>query len=152
MHRKMVGFLYTLELLIAYISAPAAKILTKKIHNLACSGELCIAGGCDDSAHDAEGGLVPMMGGRPSAGAQSKKAAKQGSAREPSWRWYDARARVALRRVAMWLNVPNLKLVTFECLLAQQAQVRHRTLPLCSEASPWLCTAGSVHAEQMIRL
>ena len=38
----------------------------------------------------------------------------------------------------MWLNVPNLKLVTFECLLAQQAQVgylRHHTLRLRSEAS-----------------
>jgi len=53
----------------------------------------------------------------------TKKAAKHGHAREPSVRWYDARARVALRRVGMWLNTPATKLTTFECLLAQQAQV-----------------------------
>ncbi|CAK0785406.1 hypothetical protein CVIRNUC_008615 [Coccomyxa viridis] len=69
-------------------------------------------------------------------GAQSKKAAKQGSAREPSRRWYDARARVALRRVAMWLNVPNLKLVTFECLLAQQAQAPEGKGEVVKD-SPW---------------
>jgi hypothetical protein len=57
------------------------------------------------------------------AGKVTKRAAKQGVAREPMVRWYDARARVALRRVATWLNVPHAKLGTFECLLAQQSQV-----------------------------
>lgn len=57
------------------------------------------------------------------AGKLTQKAAKHGHAREPSVRWYDARARVALHRVALWLNIPDTKLTTFECLLAQQAQV-----------------------------
>ena len=61
-------------------------------------------------------------------GKLTQKAAKQGHAREPSVRWYDARARVALHRVAMWLNVPCNKLTTFECLLAQQAQVSTSTI------------------------
>ena len=38
-------------------------------------------------------------------------------------RWYDARARVALRRVVLWLRVPDAKLGTFEAMLAQTAQV-----------------------------
>ena len=56
---------------------------------------------------------------------------------QPAVRWYDARARVALRQVALWLAVPAPKLAVFECMLAQTAQViglqevsfrRHRTL------------------------
>lgn len=43
--------------------------------------------------------------------------------------WYDARARTALKKVAMWLNVPWTKVATFECLAAEQAQVScHLTL------------------------
>lgn len=40
--------------------------------------------------------------------------------REPSVRWYDARARSALRRLAVWMNVPWRKVATFEHLLAYQ--------------------------------
>ena len=38
-------------------------------------------------------------------------------------RWYDARARTALKKVALWTNVPWTKMSTFECLAAEQAQV-----------------------------
>ena len=38
-------------------------------------------------------------------------------------RWYDARARTALKKVALWTNVPWTKMATFECLAAEQAQV-----------------------------
>ena len=38
----------------------------------------------------------------------------------PRVRWYDARARTALRRVASWLNVPWPTVVNFEHLLAYQ--------------------------------
>ncbi|CAL8463668.1 g3202 [Coccomyxa elongata] len=51
------------------------------------------------------------------------KEPKQSNFQEPGVRWYDARARVALRRVALWLRVPSSKLPVFECLLAQEAQV-----------------------------
>ena len=45
-------------------------------------------------------------------------------------RWYDARARTALKKVALWLNVPWTKVATFECLAAEQAQVwSHLMLP-----------------------
>ncbi len=53
---------------------------------------------------------------------KKKKAAGEG--RAPVVRWYDARARAALVRAALWLQVPQSKLVVFECLLAQEAQVR----------------------------
>ena len=96
------------------------------------------------------------------AGKVTKRAAKQGVAREPVVRWYDARARVALRRVATWLNVPHAKLATFECLLAQQAQVStfHAsnaclapTLSKCGPTDEFLlpailmgCALGMLHA------
>lgn len=35
-------------------------------------------------------------------------------------RWYDARSRMALRRVAAWLNVPWPTVANFEHLLAYQ--------------------------------
>ncbi|CAL8467974.1 g7512 [Coccomyxa elongata] len=38
----------------------------------------------------------------------------------PRARWYDARSRIALRRVASWLNVPWLTVANFEHLLAYQ--------------------------------
>ncbi len=63
------------------------------------------------------------MAGR--AGKQeSKQSGKEGGKEQPvAVRWYDARARVALRRVALWLRVPAAKLCTFECMLAQTVQV-----------------------------
>ncbi len=42
---------------------------------------------------------------------------------QPVVQWYDARARVALRWVALWLRVPAAKLAVFEAMLAQTAQV-----------------------------
>lgn len=46
-------------------------------------------------------------------------------------RWYDARARVALRMMAEWMRVPWAKMTIFESLLAEQAQVmRALTFPL----------------------
>ena len=38
----------------------------------------------------------------------------------PRARWYDARSRIALRRVASWLNVPWPTVANFEHLLAYQ--------------------------------
>ncbi|KAK9845449.1 hypothetical protein WJX81_006684, partial [Elliptochloris bilobata] len=49
----------------------------------------------------------------------------------PRVRWYDARARTALRRVAAWLNVPWTKVATFERLLAYQLMLPER---LCAKA------------------
>ena len=43
--------------------------------------------------------------------------------RQVEVRWYDARARTALKKVALWTNVPWTKVATFECLAAEQAQV-----------------------------
>ena len=48
----------------------------------------------------------------------------QGQDRKVEVRWYDARARTALKKVALWTNVPWTKMATFECLAAEQAQVR----------------------------
>ena len=58
--------------------------------------------------------------GNESAGnADNAKAA----ARQVEVRWYDARARTALKKVAVWTNVPWSKMAVFECLAAEQAQV-----------------------------
>ena len=46
------------------------------------------------------------------------KAKKQ---REAAVRWYDARARVSLRRMAAWLAIPWDRIATYECLLAEAA-------------------------------
>ena len=40
----------------------------------------------------------------------------------PRVRWYDARVRTALRRVASWLNVPWPAVGNFEHLLAYQVR------------------------------
>lgn len=55
------------------------------------------------------------------------------SSHPPRVRWYDARTRTALRRVAAWLNVPWATVANFEHLLAYQlllpqepGQVRNR--------------------------
>ena len=56
-------------------------------------------------------------------------------------RWYDARSRVALRRVAHWLNVPWAKVAAFERLLAHAcAHGGPSSLP-ASASSPSLSTA-----------
>ena len=59
-----------------------------------------------------------------SSATQQKPAEGQSSARQVEVRWYDARARTALKKVALWTNVPWTKIATFECLAAEQAQVR----------------------------
>ena len=41
----------------------------------------------------------------------------------PRVRWYDARVRTALRRVASWLNVPWPAVGNFEHLLAYQVHL-----------------------------
>lgn len=46
-------------------------------------------------------------------------------------RWYDARARVAVRRVAEWLNVPWGKVAAYECLLAEQSLQVSPSAPVC---------------------
>ena len=53
----------------------------------------------------------------------------QEAVQQPVVQWYDARARVALRRVALWLHVPAAKLAMFEAMLAQTAQVPASILP-----------------------
>lgn len=59
-----------------------------------------------------------MRGGAPCAGADIAKGKK--AERVPRVRWYDARVRTALRRVASWLNVPWPAVGNFEHLLAYQ--------------------------------
>ena len=56
-----------------------------------------------------------------SASGNADRAAK--AARQVEVRWYDARARTALKKVAEWTNVPWSKMAVFECLAAEQAQV-----------------------------
>ena len=43
---------------------------------------------------------------------------------QPQLRWFDARGRVAIKRVAQWLNVPWQVVAKYECLVAQEAEVR----------------------------
>lgn len=55
-----------------------------------------------------------------------KKAKKKRESRQAAVRWYDARARVSLRRLSVWLVVPWDRVATFECLFAESAnQVSH---------------------------
>ncbi|KAK9823941.1 hypothetical protein WJX72_006533 [[Myrmecia] bisecta] len=65
-----------------------------------------------------------VSGAAPEGAAQaaSPEEASEGKPRTPNVRWYDARARVALQRLAAWLHVPWGKLAMYECLLAEQAQ------------------------------
>ena len=56
--------------------------------------------------------------------AKKSKASKQ---REAAVRWYDARARVSLRRMSAWLVVPWDRVATYECLLAEAA---NQVMPL----------------------
>eukprot|EP00891_Asterochloris_glomerata_P004921 jgi/Astpho2/4921/Aster-x1266 len=41
---------------------------------------------------------------------------------QPQLRWFDARGRVAMKRVAQWLNVPWQVVAKYECLVAQEAE------------------------------
>lgn len=98
------------------------------------------AGGAQDLAQGSEhrGAQNPTQasqrcgGAGPGAGYEGEQATslpsepnpKEGSAAAPAVRWYDARARVALRRAAAWLRVPSGKLATLERMAAQQAQAR----------------------------
>ena len=58
----------------------------------------------------------------------------------PRVRWYDARVRTALRKVASWLNVPWPAVGNFEHLLAYQVpaqspmRLAHLVRHLCSLA------------------
>ena len=70
--------------------------------------------------------------GDKSGARAGKSKGKQGGAEAAGVRWYDARARVALRRVALWLRVPATKLPIFECLLAQESQVGSSSPQFCS--------------------
>ena len=68
----------------------------------------------------AQGSSTPVSVAAPdssSAGSSDK------GGREVEVRWYDARARTALKKVAVWTNVPWTKIAIFECLAAQEAQV-----------------------------
>ena len=58
-----------------------------------------------------------------------KSKEEDSNAQAAAVRWYDARARIALRRIALWLRVPASKLPIFECLLAQEAQVHSQHHP-----------------------
>lgn len=60
----------------------------------------------------------------PASGEDLNSASSGGKQdRQVEVRWYDARARTALKKVAAWINVPWTKVATFECLAAEQAQV-----------------------------
>lgn len=61
----------------------------------------------------------------------------QGDARQVEVRWYDARARTALKKVALWTNVPWTKMSTFECLAAEQAQPPEVREEQPAEQSHW---------------
>lgn len=47
-------------------------------------------------------------------------------------RWYDARARIALKRLCEWLNVPWSRVQNFEMLLAYQVEKGEKTRPTVS--------------------
>ena len=79
--------------------------------------------------HTVQGSQMPMCYVHAGAQAWSQGDASQRAAvQQPLVQWYDARARVALRRVALWLRVPAAKLAVFEAMLAQTAQVPANTL------------------------
>lgn len=58
-----------------------------------------------------------VAGGSKGEGGPLQRAAAK---HPPRARWYDARSRIALRRVASWLNVPWPTVANFEHLLAYQ--------------------------------
>ncbi|KAK9789219.1 hypothetical protein WJX73_001120 [Symbiochloris irregularis] len=58
-----------------------------------------------------------------------KKSKKKRERRQAAVRWYDARARVSLRRLSVWLVVPWDRVATFECLFAESANQRTRDTP-----------------------
>lgn len=66
--------------------------------------------------------LSSMPPGYVAGESQEGDGALQKAARKhpPRARWYDARSRTALRRVASWLNVPWPTVANFEHLLAYQ--------------------------------
>ena len=51
---------------------------------------------------------------------------------KPQMRWYDSRGRVALQRLAQWLNVPWQVMAKYECLVAQEAEVRSPQLSVAA--------------------
>ncbi len=78
---------------------------------------------CSDEGSTVQSTQTPTSAAG-AAGFSSGDASKgQGDARQVEVRWYDARARTALKKVAVWTNVPWTKMATFECLAAEQAQV-----------------------------
>ena len=58
-----------------------------------------------------------------SAPRNAAKTEQRGAEKAANVRWYDSRSREALHLVAEWLQLPWDKVVLYECLLAQQAQV-----------------------------
>lgn len=87
---------------------------------------------------------APLDSASHASTAQSGTNAPSGGAdtgpmtRQVEVRWYDARARTALKKVAEWTNVPWQKMTVFECLAAEQAQVLYYAV-LCYAA---LCCAA----------
>ena len=69
----------------------------------------------DSASHASPAQTVPE--------SSSAAAGATAGARQVEVRWYDARARTALKKVAEWTNVPWTKMAVFECLAAEQAQV-----------------------------
>lgn len=96
-----------------------------------------------DGVSTAQSSSTPVSAAAPSSGNESDSG-KEG--RQVEVRWYDARARTALKKVAVWINVPWTKMATFECLAAEQAQV-HLNLLLVRVA---FCDCGCNRATVLI--
>ncbi|KAL0031866.1 hypothetical protein WJX79_001617 [Trebouxia sp. C0005] len=84
-----------------------------------------------DEASTVQNTNTPTSAAGASGFSSAGSADGSGAARKVEVRWYDARARTALKKVAVWTNVPWTKMSTFECLAAEQAQP-----PEVKEAQP----------------
>ncbi|KAA6416645.1 MAG: hypothetical protein FRX49_13381, partial [Trebouxia sp. A1-2] len=81
-----------------------------------------------DEASTVQNTNTPTSAAGASGFSSAGSADGSGAARKVEVRWYDARARTALKKVAVWTNVPWTKMSTFECLAAEQAQARAAVL------------------------
>lgn len=90
-------------------------------------------------ASSAQSSTTPASAGEPDSEGSGSKGEHEKKDRQVEVRWYDARARTALKKVALWLNVPWTKVATFECLAAEQAQVGCCLHASCMHVHPATC-------------
>lgn len=137
------------------MSATAVAALTQLLH--ACLAEQAMPS-LQDIMRERQEKLdspdaTPLDAASHASAAQSSSEASSGDgsaggtmSRQVEVRWYDARARTALKKVAEWTNVPWQKMAVFECLAAEQAQVGCYLFPLSQtqQADPAIHTLCSL--------